>query len=39
MDHDCIVRLFGGPVIAWQIAGLPKPGIEWTAHMPESTLA
>jgi hypothetical protein len=39
MDRDCVVGLFGAPMIAWQTAGLPKPGIELTAHLPESALA
>ncbi|MGA7981081.1 MAG: TusE/DsrC/DsvC family sulfur relay protein [Chromatiaceae bacterium] len=28
LDEDCIQRLFGGPVEAWKVAGLPDPGEE-----------
>lgn len=35
----CISELFGDPVIAWKVAGLPKPAIEPSAHMPTSELA
>lgn len=29
----CVVDLFGGPVEAWKIAGLPNPGEEARAYM------
>jgi dissimilatory sulfite reductase related protein len=30
---DCVHRLFGGPVEAWKIAGLPDPGEEARTYM------
>jgi tRNA 2-thiouridine synthesizing protein E len=33
MDKDCVRRLFGGPVEAWKIAGLPNPGTEALTYM------
>lgn len=33
MDGNCIRRLFGGPVEAWKIAGLPHPGTEALTYM------
>jgi tRNA 2-thiouridine synthesizing protein E len=30
---DCIHRLFGGPIEAWKIAGLPDPGEEARTYM------
>lgn len=31
--EGCIHRLFGGPVEAWKVAGLPDPGEEARAYM------
>jgi TusE/DsrC/DsvC family sulfur relay protein len=28
LDADCIRQLFGGPIEAWKVAGLPDPGEE-----------
>jgi hypothetical protein len=33
LTEDCVHRLFGGPVEAWKIAGLPDPGEEARAYM------
>ena len=33
MEKDCVRRLFGGPVAAWKIAGLPHPGTEALTYM------
>jgi TusE/DsrC/DsvC family sulfur relay protein len=33
LDDDCIHRLFGGPVEAWKVAGLPDPGEEARTYM------
>ena len=30
---NCIHRLFGGPIEAWKVAGLPDPGGEARAYM------
>jgi TusE/DsrC/DsvC family sulfur relay protein len=30
---DCVHRLFGGPVEAWKVAGLPDPGEEARTYM------
>ncbi|WP_323696519.1 TusE/DsrC/DsvC family sulfur relay protein [Thiorhodovibrio litoralis] len=30
---DCLARLFGGPLTAWMIAGLPDPGVEARTYM------
>jgi tRNA 2-thiouridine synthesizing protein E len=38
LDEGCVTRLFGDPVIAWQIAGLPKSAIDMSAYMPSSHL-
>jgi tRNA 2-thiouridine synthesizing protein E len=38
LEDGCVTRLFGDPVIAWQIAGLPKSGIDMSAYMPTSHL-
>jgi TusE/DsrC/DsvC family sulfur relay protein len=38
LDKGCVTRLFGDPLIAWQIAGLPKSGIDMSAYMPSSHL-
>jgi tRNA 2-thiouridine synthesizing protein E len=31
--RDCVHRLFGGAIEAWQIAGLPDPGEEARTYM------
>jgi tRNA 2-thiouridine synthesizing protein E len=33
LDRDCFHRLFGGPVEAWKVAGLPDPGPEARTYM------
>lgn len=33
MEKTCVRRLFGGPVEAWKIAGMPNPGIEALTYM------
>jgi TusE/DsrC/DsvC family sulfur relay protein len=33
MEGNCVRRLFGGPVEAWKIAGLPHPGTEALTYM------
>lgn len=33
LDPDCVVALFGGPLEAWKVAGLPDPGIEARTYM------
>jgi len=33
LPDDCIHTLFGGPVEAWKVAGLPDPGEEARAYM------
>jgi TusE/DsrC/DsvC family sulfur relay protein len=38
LDSGCVDALFGDPVIAWQIAGLPRSGIDMSAYMPDSHL-
>ena len=38
LDEGCVSDLFGDPLIAWQIAGLPKSGIDMSAYMPSSHL-
>lgn len=30
---DCVRRLFGGPIEAWKVAGLPNPGEEKRKHL------
>lgn len=37
--HDCVSEMFGDPVIAWRIAGLPKSAIDLSAYMPSSSIA
>jgi hypothetical protein len=37
-EDDCITQLFGDPVIAWRIAGLPKPTMDMSAFMSSSDL-
>lgn len=32
VDH-CVHRLFGGPLTAWKVAGLPDPGEEARTYM------
>jgi dissimilatory sulfite reductase related protein len=32
VEH-CVHRLFGGPLTAWKVAGLPNPGEEARAYM------
>lgn len=32
VEH-CVHRLFGGPLTAWKVAGLPDPGEEARAYM------
>ena len=44
MHKGCIHSLFGGPLTAWQVAGLPDPGEEARAYLlslerPRSVLA
>lgn len=36
MEGNCVRRLFGGPVEAWKIAGLPHPGTEALTYMLEA---
>ena len=36
LPQGCVTGLFGDPLIAWQIAGLPKAGIDMAAYMPGS---
>jgi tRNA 2-thiouridine synthesizing protein E len=31
--EDCVHRLFGGPLEAWKVAGLPDPGEEARTYM------
>jgi sulfur relay (sulfurtransferase) DsrC/TusE family protein len=31
--EGCVHRLFGGPIEAWKVAGLPDPGEETRAYM------
>jgi tRNA 2-thiouridine synthesizing protein E len=33
LEPDCIYVLFGGPLEAWKIAGLPNPGEEAKTYM------
>jgi len=33
LEHDCVSTLFGGPIEAWKIAGLPDPGEEARVYM------
>lgn len=33
LDQRCFHRLFGGPVEAWKVAGLPDPGEEARVYM------
>ena len=33
MEKHCIRNLFGGPVEAWKIAGMPNPGLEVLTYM------
>jgi sulfur relay (sulfurtransferase) DsrC/TusE family protein len=33
LDERCIHRLFGGPIEAWKVAGLPDPGEEARTYM------
>jgi len=37
--ENCIAALFGDALIAWRIAGLPKPAVDLDAHMPGSRLS
>ncbi|WP_200249963.1 TusE/DsrC/DsvC family sulfur relay protein [Thiococcus pfennigii] len=30
---NCIMELFGGPIEAWKVAGLPDPGVEARTYM------
>ncbi|MGD2117991.1 MAG: TusE/DsrC/DsvC family sulfur relay protein [Chromatiales bacterium] len=38
MADDCLANLFGDPVVAWRIAGLPRPAIDMAAYVPNSEL-
>jgi len=38
MRDDCVTRLFGDPLVAWRVAGLPKPQIGIAAFTPTSEL-
>lgn len=31
--ENCVYRLFGGPIEAWKVAGLPDPGAEARNYM------
>jgi TusE/DsrC/DsvC family sulfur relay protein len=33
LDKRCVHRLFGGPIEAWKVAGLPDPGEEARTYM------
>lgn len=33
LDEDCFLRLFGGPIEAWKVAGLADPGEEARVYM------
>ena len=33
LESECFHRLFGGPVEAWKVAGLPDPGEEARVYM------
>jgi tRNA 2-thiouridine synthesizing protein E len=33
LEEECFQRLFGGPIEAWKIAGLPDPGEEARVYM------
>lgn len=33
MKPGCLARLFGGPLTAWMVAGLPDPGLEARTYM------
>jgi len=33
LEPDCILRLFGGPIEVWRLAGLPSPGEEARTYM------
>lgn len=33
LNPDCIHTLFGGPIEAWKVAGLPDPGEEARTYM------
>jgi tRNA 2-thiouridine synthesizing protein E len=33
LDRDCLRRLFGGPLSAWKVAGLPNPGEEARTYL------
>jgi tRNA 2-thiouridine synthesizing protein E len=33
LKPECLARLFGGPLTAWMIAGLPDPGTEARTYM------
>ncbi|MGB0722789.1 MAG: TusE/DsrC/DsvC family sulfur relay protein [Gammaproteobacteria bacterium] len=39
LGTHCVSDLFGDPKVAWQIAGLPKAGIDMSAYMPTSECA
>lgn len=33
LDRSCLCRLFGGPLRAWKVAGLPNPGEEARSYL------
>jgi tRNA 2-thiouridine synthesizing protein E len=33
LEPDCLLALFGGPIEAWTVAGLPNPGEEARLYM------
>jgi tRNA 2-thiouridine synthesizing protein E len=33
LDDHCVATLFGGPIEAWKVAGLPDPGEEARVYM------
>jgi len=33
LESDCLLALFGGPIEAWTVAGLPNPGEEARLYM------
>lgn len=38
MQEDCVSRLFGDPLVAWRIVGLPKPAGDMQAFAPISDM-
>jgi tRNA 2-thiouridine synthesizing protein E len=38
MPNNCVTEMFGDPLVAWRIAGLPKPAADLQGYVPSTSL-